>query len=46
MALLFIILTIGVIVFIMFIKMRGGNQEQYGIGTIGPYYQGGIPPNT
>ncbi len=43
---LFFILVIGVIVFIIFIKMRGGNRGHYGIGTIGPYYQGGIPPNT
>jgi heme/copper-type cytochrome/quinol oxidase subunit 2 len=42
--LLFIILTIGVLVFTMFIKMRGGNQGQQEIGPIGPYY-GGKPPN-
>lgn len=42
--LLFLILTIGVIVFIIFIKIRGGDQGHYGIGPIGPYQEGN-PPN-
>jgi heme/copper-type cytochrome/quinol oxidase subunit 2 len=46
MVFLFFILVIGVIVFIMFIKMRGGNQGHPGIGPKGPYHMGGNPPYT